>query len=66
LGQPFSQDEITTNLNDKFVLNDFVADERGLIAWQTFGVDGKGDETIYYTEEVLGMILKYGRELSEK
>jgi len=37
-----------------------------LIAWQTFGVDGKGEETIYYTEEVLGMILKYGRELSEK
>ena len=48
------------------MLNDFVADERGMIAWQTYSLENQDEKTIYYTEELLGMILKYGRQLSEK
>jgi len=48
------------------VLNEFVEDERGLVAFQTFSLNSKEESTIYYTEEILAMILKYGRELSEK
>jgi hypoxia up-regulated 1 len=47
-------------------LNEFVEDERGLVAFQTFSLNSKEESTIYYTEEILAMILKYGRELSEK
>ena len=47
-------------------MNDFVQDERGLVAWQTFSLDDKEESTIHYTEEIVAMILKYGRTLAEK
>jgi molecular chaperone DnaK (HSP70) len=71
LGKAFDQEELDALKSTKFVMNDFVEDERGLIAYQMFTLDKKkikeGEETeIYYTEEILGHILKYGRTLAER
>ena len=57
---------------EKFVLNDMVRDERGLIAFQTFSIDEKAlaqDEnatTTYFTEEFVSMILAYGKSLADE
>ena len=69
---PFSQETIDNFKLNKFILNDFVEDERGFIAFQTFSIDKKElkeDEdakTTYFTEELVAMILAYGRDLAEK
>lgn len=49
-------------------MNEIQADERGLIGWklQKKGKDGESTEEIMYTEELIAMLLKYGRQLSEK
>ena len=65
LGKEFDKYELERVRADKFVLNDFVEDERGLVAFQTFSIESKDEQSIYYTEEILAMILKYGRQLSE-
>lgn len=56
--------------DSKFILNDFVQDSRGLTAYQVFSLDKKkkeaGEKETYFTEEIIAMILKYGRTLSEK
>jgi molecular chaperone DnaK (HSP70) len=67
----FDQDELNALKFTKFVMNDFVEDERGLVAYQMFTLDKKkikeGEETeIFYTEEILSHILKYGRTLAER
>ena len=43
-------------------------DDRGLIAWkvQKKSKDGEKNEEILYTEELIAMLLKYGKFLSEK
>ena len=59
-------------LADKFVMNDFVEDDRGLIAAQTFSINKKElkeDEdamTTYFSEELVANILAYGKSLSER
>ena len=68
---PYSQETVEKLALEKFVLYDFVEDDRGLIAVQTFSIDKKelkDDEdakTTYFTEELVGMILSYGKGLSE-
>jgi molecular chaperone DnaK (HSP70) len=51
-------------------MNEFVEDDRGLVGFQMFSLDKKkikDEETeIYYTEEIISHILKYGRTLSER
>ena len=39
LAKEFNTDELTALRTSKFILNDFVADERGLVAWQTFSIE---------------------------
>ena len=57
---------------EKFIMNDFVQDERGLVAFQTFSIDEKelkeneDAQTVYYTEELAAIILAYGRSLAER
>ena len=69
---PYSAETVEALGLEKFILNDFVEDERGLVAVQTFTIDKKElkeDEdamTTYMSEELAAMILAYGRELSEK
>ena len=56
---------------DKFILNDFAEDDRGLIAFQTFSVDKKAlkddkdAKTTYFSEELVSMVLAYGKGLAE-
>ena len=64
LGLEYS-DENIKELQSKFVTNDFAQDERGLIAYQSFQLDKKDETVEYFTEEMVSMILKYGRELAE-
>lgn len=47
------------------MLNEFANDERGLVAFQSFSLKDADEKTIYYTEEIVGQILKYGRTLSQ-
>ena len=69
---PYSEDVAKSLKLDKFIMNDFVEDERGLFAVQTFSIDKKEIKedadamTTYMSEELAAMILAYGRELAEK
>ena len=69
---PFSEELAEKLKLERFIMNDFVEDERGLMAVQTFSIDKKElkeDEdakTTYFTEELAAMVLAYGRELAEK
>ena len=69
LSQPFDQASLEKLALDRFVLNDFVEDDRGLVAFQTFSVESKNKEdtttTVYFSEEIVAMILRYGRTLAE-
>lgn len=56
LGMEYSEDYLKHLKLNEFVLNDFVQDERGLVAWQSFSIDKKAsdDELVtYYTEELI-------------
>lgn len=56
-----------------FVMNDFVEDDRGLMAYQMFTIkegdddtNSSGEKTIYYTEDIVAQVLGYGKFLAEK
>ena len=64
LGMEYDQEKLDYLRLNEFVLNDFVQDERGLIAWQSLSIEKKkgssdGDDddepqmTTYFTEELL-------------
>jgi len=71
LGEAYDEETVSSLKLDKFVLNDFAEDERGLIAFQTFSIDKKAlkddkdAKTTYFSEELVSMILAYGKGLSE-
>ena len=64
LGLEYTSENIK-ELQSKFVTNDFAQDERGFIAYQSFALDKKDETVEYFTEEMVSMVLKYGRELAE-
>ncbi len=73
LGTEFNQSEVDSLTSDKFVMNEFVTDERGLIAYQTFAIKEGDDDTnttsdkqTFYTEDIVAQILGYGRYLAER
>ena len=67
----YDEETVSDLALEKFVLTDFVSDDRGLIATQCFSIDKhelKEDENAkatYFTEELVSMVLQYGRKLSE-
>lgn len=66
----YNPEELERLALDKFVLNDFVEDERGFVAWQSFSLDKKKEDeeesvVTYYTEELVAQVLGYGRKLAE-
>jgi len=69
LGVEYNEEEIALLRKTKFVMNDFVADERGLVGYEVFSLEKKDkDEGIkehYFVEEIIAMIMKYGRTLAE-
>jgi hypoxia up-regulated 1 len=69
-GQKYDADLIAKMKAERFVTNNFVADERGYTALKvTRPPAGEGEEPveeILYTEEIVGMLLKYVKMLAEK
>lgn len=53
--------------NERFIVNELIKDDRGLVGWKLFRKNDEGDkeEVIMYTEELIAQLLKYGRKLSE-
>ena len=51
----------------KYIMNEIVEDDRGLIGWKIKKNpnDAEEEPEIFYTEELVAMILKYGKKLSE-
>ena len=69
LGEPYSDELIEQLKKDRFVLNEIESDDRGLIGWKVHKKAKEEDDTtedILYTEELLAMILKLGKQFSEK
>lgn len=54
--------------NQRFLVNNFAADDRGLVGWQITRrhENETEEEIIMYTEELVAQLLKYGRQMSEK
>lgn len=69
-GTKYDADVISKMKAERFVTNDFVADERGYTAWKvTRAAAGEGEEAaeeILYSEEIVAMLLQYVKMLAEK
>ena len=71
LGMEYDSDSIERMQSERFILNDFAEDERGLVAFQTFSVDKKelkedsDAKVTYFSEELVAQILAYGKGLAE-
>lgn len=68
-GVPHSAEQVEQLKLEQFVLNELVKDERGMIGFQTFSIDkkaGESDSTTIFTEELVSMILAYGKSLTEE
>jgi hypoxia up-regulated 1 len=67
IGQQWDEDFITKMQKERFIVNEFTQDDRGLIGWKVMKKDeeGNSEAEIYYTEELVAQLLKYGRKLSE-
>jgi hypothetical protein len=54
---------------EEFFFNDFGSDERGLIGWKLSRFNketGSQEDEILYTEELIAVTLKLGKQMSEK
>lgn len=50
----FNEETLAKLKQEQYVLNDFVKDERGFVAYQLFSLDKSEDKKVtYYTEEVV-------------
>ena len=67
MGQSYDLDFIQNESKLKFIMNEIVEDDRGLIGWKVHmnPKDTEEEPEILYTEELVAMILKYGKKLSE-
>lgn len=63
LGVKYDPEFVETLKREKFVMNDIAADDRGLIGWKIERKHSNGTKEveIVYTEELLAILLKYGR-----
>lgn len=68
MGETYSDELIEQLKKERFVTNEIEPDERGLVGWKVHKKqkDGEKNEEILYTEELIAMLLKYGKMLSEK
>ena len=68
-GVPFDSDKVATLKKDRFLFNEFVADERGLVAWKITrpanGDEDPKEEQILFSEEVVAMLFGYVKMLAE-
>ena len=68
LGQQYNEEELKSIAGQEFIFTPFAVDERGLVGWEYThkSKDGELEKDVLYTEELVSMILKYGRTLAEK
>lgn len=67
IGKEWDQEFIQKMKSQRFLVNEFVEDDRGLIGWKMIRKyeNGTKEDQIVYTEELVAQLLKYGRKLSE-
>ena len=56
-------------IKERYVMNEIKADERGYVGWviqRKLNQTSDPVEEIVYTEELIGQLLKYGKQMSEK
>ena len=57
-------------INDRYIQTEIIPDERGFVGWKItrklFSNGSEPIEEIVYTEELIGQILRYGKQMSEK
>ena len=68
MGEQYSEELVQKLRQERYFTNEIEADDRGLIGWkiQKKTKDGEKNEEIMYTEELIAMLLKYGKMLSER
>ena len=70
VGLPYASEELQGILKDRYIMNDISEDDRGFVGWKlTRDVYRNGSEPvdeIFYTEELIGQLFKYGKQMSEK
>jgi len=69
LGRPFEDDFISFLKKERYFLNEFVSDDRGLVGFKVSRKEeGTNEklEDILYNEELIAMLLKTGKQFAEK
>jgi hypoxia up-regulated 1 len=69
VGMSYSDPELPSLIKERYIMNEIKADERGFVAWvikRNFNNGSDPVEEIVYTEELIGQLFKYGRQMSEK
>src|SRR5665811_559697 len=68
LGLEYDEDLINLEKKNNLLFNEFTSDERGLVGWKITKKEKEGEpvEEIFYTEELIAILLKFGRQLAEK
>jgi hypoxia up-regulated 1 len=69
VGMSYSDPELPSLIKERYIMNEIKADERGFVAWvikRNFNNGSDPVEEIAYTEELIGQLFKYGRQMSEK
>jgi hypothetical protein len=63
LGVPIEDTNVSKMIKDGFIMNEFAADPRGYVGWKLSRKINATDtvEEIFYTEELIGQLLKYGK-----
>lgn len=62
--------ELPEILKERYIMNEIAEDERGFVAWKIqrhlYSNGSEPVEEIVYTEELIGQLFKYGKQMSEK
>lgn len=68
LGEDYSEELVEQLRKERFVTNEIKDDGRGFVGWAIHrkDKDGVNVEEILFTEELLAMLMKYGKMLSER
>jgi molecular chaperone DnaK (HSP70) len=68
LGLEYDEELIQQEKKNNLIFNEFASDERGLVGWKITRKQKEGEPTeeIFYTEELIAVLLKFGKQLSEK
>ena len=63
VGVKYDQGLVDRLKKERFVMNEIIADDRGLIGWKIERKLSNGTKTeeTWFTEELIGQLLKYGR-----